>query len=308
MSLKFSIRRRKNLPTGFAELPDSYDDPFTSRDSWADLLLIHGLTGTPNEMRFLSLYLGKRGYACVRPRLANHGAPIEILQRTKWQDCYESVRREFLKIRARQTGRPIIASGLSMGSLLALALACEFPDDLAGVSCLAPTLFYDGWNVPWQRHLLPLAQMSPLKHFFYFKEEPPYGIKDEEVRERVHQYYENATLDDLKQVARYGYPFFPVSLLCELNSLVKFLIPRLPSIHMPIQLAQAKDDDMTSIRNSQFIYDRISSETKEIVLLEDSYHVVAADQERETVAERMDEFFRKTLDQSKVPDWELEYA
>jgi carboxylesterase len=308
MSVKFALRLKKTASSDFVQPPESYDDPFQSKDSWADLLLIHGLTGTPNEMRFLSIYLSKRGYSCVRPRLANHGAPMEILKNTTWRECYESVRREFLKIRARRSGKPIIASGLSMGALLALVLAYEFPDDLAGVSCLAPTLFYDGWNMPWQRHLLPLAQATPLKHFFYFKEEPPYGIKNEQVRERVHQYYQNAKLDDLKQVARFGYPYFSVTLLCELNALIKFLIPKLPAIRLPVQLVQAKHDDMTSTRNSQFIHDQISSKTKEIVLLEDSYHVVAADQERETVAERMDEFFRKTLDQSCVPAWGLEYA
>jgi carboxylesterase len=59
----------------------------------------------------------------------------------------------------------------------------------------------------------------------------------------------------------------------------------------PVQLIQAKDDDVASVKNSKFIYDRISSKTKEIVLLYDSYHVITADQERETVAERVTGFF-----------------
>ncbi len=61
---------------------------------------------------------------------------------------------------------------------------------------------------------------------------------------------------------------------------------------MPVQLIQARDDDMTSIRNSTFIYDKIGSALKEIVLLDDCYHVITADQERATVARSMDSFFQ----------------
>ena len=43
------------------------------------IILIHGMTGTPHEMRFLANYLNRQGYAVYCPRLANHGAPIQIL-------------------------------------------------------------------------------------------------------------------------------------------------------------------------------------------------------------------------------------
>jgi len=49
--------------------------------------------------------------------------------------------------------------------------------------------------------------------------------------------------------------------------------------------------DMTSVKNSLFIYKRIGSAVKEMVLLQDSYHVITADQERERVAHDMDSLF-----------------
>ena len=52
-----------------------------------------------------------------------------------------------------------------------LLLADEFKERVSGVCCLAPTLFYDGWNTPWARFILPLGYFTPLRHFFYFKEE-----------------------------------------------------------------------------------------------------------------------------------------
>jgi carboxylesterase len=50
---------------------------------------------------------------------------------------------------------------------------------------------------------------------------------------------------------------------------------------------------MTSVENSRFIYDRVNSKIKEIVLLYNSYHIITADQERDTVAQKMDVFFER---------------
>jgi carboxylesterase len=258
------------------------------------VILIHGLTGTPNEMKFLATYLNKRGYSVICPQLANHGEEIWILKRSKWQDFYKSVRDVMLSGEAADFKGPIFAAGLSLGALLALLLADEFKERICGVSCLAPTLFYDGWNTPASKYFMPLAY-TPVRHFFYFKEEPPYGIKNEAVQQRIHKYYNNVKLKDIGNVGQYGYPYFPVTLLAQLQLLVKYITKKFPAMRFPVQLIQAKDDDMTSVKNSKFIYERINSEMKEIVLLYDSYHVVTADQERDVVAEKMEDFFKRAL-------------
>lgn len=254
------------------------------------VILIHGLTGTPNEMKFIANFLNRKGYSIACPRLAYHGEPLNVIKNAKWQDFYGSVKDLIVNGELAGFKGRIFASGLSMGAILALLLADEFPDRISGVSCLAPTLFYDGWNTPWAKYFLLFA-CTPLRYLFYFKEDPPYGIKNEMIQERIHRYYKNATLDDLDNVAQYGYPYFPVALLYQLQLLVKHVSEKLPGMRFPVQLIQAKDDDMTSTKNSKFIYDRITSETKEIVLLYDSYHVITADQERDIVAAKMDDFF-----------------
>ncbi len=259
-------------------------------DNGCTVILIHGLTGTPNEMKFLATYLNKKGYSVICPRLANHGEPIGVLKNTTWQELYESVREAAKDIVFANSSGMIFVSGLSMGALLALLLADEFKDRIVAASCLAPTLFYDGWNIPLSKYLLPFAY-TPLRHFFYFKEEPPYGIRNVAIQQRIHKYYQNARLEDTENVEQYGYPYFPVTLLHQLTLLVKHITKKLPNMRFPIQLIQAKDDDMTSIKNSKFIYDRVGSETKEMVLLYNSYHVITADQEREIVASKMDKFF-----------------
>ena len=94
--------------------------------------------------------------------------------------------------------------------------------------------------------------------------------------------------------------YFPVTLFCELRLLIQHLKKKLPLIRIPVQLIQAQEDDMTSVKNSQFIHDKIHSPVKEIFLLHNSYHVITADQERETVAVKMNEFFSRIKNNGAV--------
>ena len=293
---KFSLDQlRKQKPAKNV----SYDNGFSlTGNNGSSLILIHGLTGTPNEMRFLANYFNKKGYSVICPRLANHGQPLAVLKHTRWQEFYSSVRdhpevRKALQGCASGAG-PVFVSGLSMGALMALVLADEFKERISGVTCLAPTLFYDGWNTPGARMFMPLA-CTPLKYFFYFKEEPPYGIRSEAIQARVHKYYSNASLDHMENVAQHGYPFYPVTQLYQMKLLVKYLSKRLLRMKTPVQLIQSKDDDMTSIKNSKYIYDLVKSEMKEMIFLYNSYHVISVDQERDIVAEKMEGFFSRIL-------------
>ena len=299
MSVVFSFNIKECLKPKRNNDPAAQGGFSLKGDNGSTIVLIHGLTGTPNEMKFLATFLNKRGYSVICPRLAGHGEPIRVLKHARWQEFYESVRSIFTSGELTDSKGPVFTSGLSMGALLALLVAYEFKERVAGVSCLAPTLFYDGWNSPGSEVFLPLAYYTPLKYFAYFKEEPPYGIKNEAMQERIHQYYGGAKLDSMENVAQYGYPYFPVTLLYQLHLLVKYLVKKLPLMDFPVQLIQAKDDDMASVKNSKFIYDRIRSETKEMILLYDSYHVITADQERDIVGEKMDEFFTRVMAGSK---------
>jgi carboxylesterase len=94
-------------------------------------------------------------------------------------------------------------------------------------------------------------------------------------------------------VSKYGYAFFPVALFYELKRLVSTVTPLLGRIKAPMLLIHPRDDDTASARNSQLIHDRISSAKKRLVILEDSYHVITADQEREKVAREMVEFLNQ---------------
>ena len=284
MSLIFSLDL--NRSSGAIAIPN--DDIVLDGNLPRTIILLHGLTGTPNEMRYLAFSLNKKGYRVICPRLANHGRPLHVLKHTTWEELYHPLRAVFLK--ELESGNKVYIAGLSMSALFVLLLAEEFQEKLAGGICLAPTLFFDGWNVPWYHRLLPLASHTPLKYCLYFKESPPYGIKNEKIRAMVHRYYGRARLDDIEQIAKYGYAYFPVSLFHQLQRLVRTVIPLLKRINAPMLLVHPQEDDTASVRNSELIYARISSPVKRLVILTDSYHVVTADQEREKVGAAMLEF------------------
>jgi carboxylesterase len=259
------------------------------------VLLLHGLTGTPSELGYLAYHLRHRGNNSVRvPRLVNHGQPLSLLARTKWRQLHLSAREAFLEARqaARARNVRLVVGGLSLGAVLSLILAAEFPEDVAGVVCLSPTLFYDGWNVPWYHKLIPLVNYTPLKYFSYFREREPFGLKDEALRNKVAEQYKKMSLHDSGDAASLGYAHFPVRLFCEMRPLIAQCKRILPSVTSPVLLIQAANDDMTSPKNAEFIRDRVSSVRSELVLLKQSYHLVTADLEREAVAGHLQKFCR----------------
>lgn len=266
---------------------------YLAADSGCMVLLLHGLTGSPTELGYLAYSLKHRGGHSVRcPRLVNHGQPLSVLARTTWRQLYRSAKESFIEARgeARAKRQPLVVGGLSLGAILSLMLAAEFPDDVAGTVCLSPTLFYDGWNVPWYQKLIPLASYTPLKYFSYFRENDPFGLKDETLRGKVAEQYEKMSLRDSGDAASLGYAHFPVRLFCEMRPLIAQCKRVLPAVTSPVLLIQAANDDMTSPRNSEFIRDRVGSARRELVMLEQSYHVVSADLERSAVAEHLQRF------------------
>jgi len=280
-SLKEDRRQIVNIPNTSFFLPGDRNLCF----------LIHGLTGTAKEMGSIAQQLNKRGFSVAAPLMVNHNKSISALKRTSWQELYSGLRNEFIKY--SEDYENIFVAGLSFGALIGILLAHEFPNKVKAINCFSPTLFFDGWGNPKIRILLPLVYKTPLKYWFYFKEEYPYGIKNQRLRTKIESFYKEAKLFDYSKVHLYGYPIIPIACMYQNYLLSKKISSMLKEVKTPIQLMQARDDDVTSPKNSYYIYDRVSSKDKEIVFLEDSYHIITADQERDKVAEKTVSFFQK---------------
>lgn len=238
-------------------------------------LLIHGLTGTPGEMRFLGERLHAAGFTVSGIRLAGHRTTVEDLKTKKWQDWYQSVKEGHEELRV--SCKNIFVSGISMGALLAFLLACEVKNEITALASLSTGFFFDGWNThAWQRWLLPLLIYTPLKYFLDFPEGEPYSVKNAAVR-----------YDHL------GYPVFPAVSLSELYKLIRTVKKILPDIQVPTLIIHSREDDSHSLRSPDFIEKQLGSTVKEKVILDNSYHVITVDYQKDKVADEVIRFFRR---------------
>jgi len=249
------------------------------------VLLIHGLTGTPNEMRTVGKGLHRAGFTVYGMQLAGHCGDIDDLVRTGWKDWYASVLEGVDKLR-RDVDHCFVA-GLSMGAVLALKAAADRPDDIAGVGVYGATFYYDGWNIPWYwrlSFLLPWFKRFNLFQDKAFDEEPPYGLKDERLRAAVSASMLGGDSADA------GLPGNPWPSLAELIDLSATVRRQLRQVRAPCLVMHAAEDDMASVGNARLVMDRVSGPAK-LVLLHDSYHMITVDRERREVIRESAEFF-----------------
>lgn len=266
----------------------------------AGVLLVHGITGSPNEMKPLVRKLSADGFTVACPQLAGHCSTLKDLKRTRWADWYSSLETS-MEILSQECAT-LFVSGLSMGALLALKLAANHPDRIHGVATLSATFFYDGWNVPHlrQRFLLPLLIYSPLRFFLSYHEPAPYGIKDERIRNLIAAVYES---DSASMPEKYGYSEFPGVTIRETFRLIGTVKRDLPGIVAPVLIVHSTEDDMASLENARFLASRISSTQVETFYVDDTYHVLTLDKRKHDVAERVSEFFLRH--HTSVADMEI---
>ena len=50
---------------------------------------------------------------------------------------------------------------------------------------------------------------------------------------------------------------------------------------------------MTSLKNAEYVYKNLGSEKKSLIILEDSYHMITIDKEKDKVAQEVINFLNK---------------
>jgi carboxylesterase len=256
-------------------------------------LLVHGLGGTPMELRFVAQGLARAGYTVHCCQLAGHCDSVEALRTSTWQQWYASV--ETALARLRRDCDVVIAGGLSMGGILAAHLAHEHPDDVQGLAFYAPTLWMNGWSMPWYAHVLRYIRPTPLKIEINLPEHEPYGIKDE----RIRAFVVRAMLSGDNSAA--GVFSTPVRSFAHFNSLVSVVKRELPRIKTPSLIIHPREDDIADLDNALYIQKRLAGPV-EVVILDDSYHLVTLDRQRHRVVERSIAFARSIGERHQVPE------
>lgn len=264
------------------------DNTFFLSGNRIGILLIHGLTGTPNEMRGIARSFHQAGYSVYGVQLAGHCGDIEDLVQTRWEDWYASVCEAAEKL--KQHVDELYVAGLSMGALLALKYASEHP--VKGVISYSPTFKYNGWSIPlWSKVAAPIA--LPLVYHLNigrhrtFDEAEPYGIRNEALRARIVNAMNSGDSSEA------GLPGNPWHSLYQLQRLSRDVRKNLHKITAPSLSLHAYDDDIAHRRNSQLVYDRVSG-AKQLIWLENSYHMITIDNDRKKVIDESLKFIQDT--------------
>ena len=246
------------------------------------VLLIHGLTGAPGEMLFLAKRLNRRGFSVHAPQLAGHCADLKQLLATRWEDWLESVHAAYERL-ARSVDEVAVA-GICVGGALGLALAAE-NERIKRAAVYSMTFEYDGWNMKGWYRLAPLMRLSrvvPFARGLRFEERHPYGIKDARLREQLEK-----APDSLIDGAL---PYMPLGALDEMYRLCEHVERNGERVRQPILIAHARDDDMSHLRNAHRLARALSGPVTMLVL-EDSFHMIHVDRERQRVADETARFF-----------------
>jgi len=234
-------------------------EPFFLPGDARGVLLIHGFTGSPAEVRLLGDFLHKEGYTILAPRLSGHGTTVEEMANTKWPHWYSTVEDAYHILRTLCTSIAVI--GMSMGGLLAFKLATEYQVEKL-VSLSTPIFIADK-----RLDMLPVYRMFrdfiPKRRKVYADIEPKYSV---------------------------GYAATPLSSLSSLLNLIKDIDNLLPTVQVPLLIVQSRKDHTVQPRSAQYIYDRAASHEKTLMWLEKSGHLVSIDIEREQIFRKISEF------------------
>lgn len=250
------------------------------------VLLLHGLCGTPAEMRFVAMGLGRAGYTVHCPLLAGHGMSREHIVKTGWQDWYRSAEEALEEL--RRTCDTVIIGGLCLGAILGLQLAARHPDKVQGVALFSPTLWINGWAIKWYMRLLALVPFRWLARLVHFKDTESLGIKCPRVREFVRAALAASDGSEL------GTAGTPATMVLEHRSLVKAAKRILKGVTQPALIIHSREDDHADLNNATYLQRQMKGAV-DLVVLEDSYHMITLDKERHVVVERTKAFIARTI-------------
>ncbi len=227
------------------------------------VLLIHGFTGTPAEMRLLGDYLHQEGYTVLGVRLPGHGTTPEELNEMQWPQWYVAAQNACQRL--LNQCEEVMVVGLSMGGLLTMKLAAEMPISKAAI--LAAPIFVTDKRAKF----VPI-----LKHFI---KTVPKGKRAYDVDEKYKITYSRMPLKALAS-------------MFDLLKLCKQII--LPQIHIPCLVIQSTAERTVQSRSAQYIYDHLGSKQKKLVWYKHSGHILTLDCEREAIFKQISKFFAKS--------------
>ena len=252
-------------------------EPFFLPAGPTGVLLVHGFTGTPKEMRTMGEWLAADGITTLGIRLAGHATQPADMLRARWQDWMVSLQDGWSLLSGYTN--TIYAAGLSLGGVLSLLFASprwtgRFP--LAGVIAMsAPYALRPDWR------------LSYIQYFSLLQSQVPKGPPD--------------WRDAAMQGQHIDYPAYPTRAIAELRDALAAMRQALPDVQVPALLIHSRQDTGgTSFdpQSMEKIYASLGSADKHMTWIEDSGHVITRDASREQVFQLALDFIHRTQEET----------
>ncbi len=231
----------------------------------AGLLLLHGFGGTAGQMRFLANGLHEAGYTVYAPLLPGHGTTLEEMNQFSWRDWLTAARLAYSRLREECSS--VAVAGHSMGGVLALLLAEEYPVD-AVITLSAPLklLRHGAALTPLMGVFLPFVRWEPMR------------LSEEFLSEDY-----------------IGYDGLPTARIADLNRLMCRARRNLFAICAPLLTIQSDDDEIVHPDSPRLIAGGVSSAVRQSIRLTHSMHLIHLGPERGEILRQMLTFLNKYL-------------
>lgn len=259
------VRRRAAVPE---DAPTTVDvvpgaEPYFAGAGALGVLLCHGFTGSPLSMRPWAEHLTGAGFQVALPRLPGHGTSWQEMNRTRWTDWYACVDRTFRDLRADCD--QVFVAGLSMGGGLAIRLAEQHGDAVAGLAVVNPSI----GSADVRMRALPV-----LRHVV-----PSLGGVSGDIA--------------LPNAVEGAYERTPLHAAWSLMQLWRDIQDHLDQVDQPLLIFKSARDKVVDPTSLELITRGVQSTDLTIVPLERSYHVATLDYDAELIFETSSTFFRR---------------
>lgn len=238
----------------------------------AAVLLIHGFTGTPDSLRHLANHLNSIGFHVSAPLLNGHGKTRENLAKSDWKSWHKTCQTEFVELKRKHAN--VFIAGLSLGGVLGLKLAEQYPQNVTGLSCLATPAFLS----TWVGVVMPFIINTPLKFIYPYQKKIEADVKDPIAKKNYWSIMD-----------------MPITCIHSLMKLQRIVRHNLTKVTCPTLLIHSRYDSTAPYESMNYIAKHISSKTTETITLENSFHLITIDYEKDLVNQKVGEFFLREM-------------
>ncbi len=240
--------------------PDA--EPFAFEGNDIGVLVQHGFTGCTQSMLPLGKHLADAGFTVVGPRLPGHGTTPKDMSTRSWQEWADTADDALQDLLARC--RKVFITGLSMGGTITLYLGEKYGDRIAGLMPINAAVFMNP---------VLMALVPAVKYLVPYIPGVGSDLKNPDVQELA-------------------YKKIPLRAVDELRKFMRVTKDGLQKVTQPILIFSSREDHEVPPKNQPFILNRVASWEKELVMLENSYHVATLDNDKDLIFQREVEFIQ----------------